>query len=68
MLIKIFIVLAMIGILYSLISAGIFLAHDQGKGMRTLTSLKWRIGLSVTLFILLFVGFALGLIQPHSLI
>ena len=67
MLAKIFVVLVMVGILYALISGSIFLVKDQGKTNRTLTSLKWRIGLSVALFFLLFVGFALGFIQPHGL-
>ena len=65
---KTFVVFVMIGILYALVSGGIFLVKDQGRSTRTLTSLKWRIGLSVSLFILLFLGFAFGVIQPHSLV
>ena len=65
--VKILIILAMIGIFSALISGGMFLVQDQGKTTRTLTSLKWRIGLSVLLFCFLFLSFACGWIQPHGI-
>ena len=68
MIIKALVLLMMVAILVALLSGGIFLVQDQAKTNRTLTSLKWRIGLSVTLFILLFIGFAFGIIKPHPLI
>ncbi|HIN82215.1 MAG TPA: DUF2909 domain-containing protein, partial [Chromatiales bacterium] len=40
----------------------------RNTSARTLKALTWRIGLSVALFILLMVGYATGLIQPHGAI
>lgn len=68
MLAKILVVLTMATILYALISGGVYLVKDGGKSTRTLNALKWRIGLSFSLFIFLFIAFSVGLIQPHSLL
>ena len=67
MLTKIFIVLMLIAILASLFSALVFLMKDKGTGTRTAKALTWRIGLSITLFILLMAGFYFGLITPTGL-
>lgn len=66
MLSKIFILLVMAAILLSLGSGMYFLINDKGQGTRTVKALSFRIGLSLALFILLFVGFALGIIHPHG--
>jgi len=60
MLIKILIVLTLIVIVGSLFSALFFLAKDKTGGDRTVKALTVRIGLSITLFCLLLVGYHLG--------
>ena len=67
MLIKALILLVMFIILYSLGSGLFFLVRDKGNKNRTAKALTWRIGLSLTLFILLFVLALMGYITPHSI-
>ena len=67
MLVKIFIVIVMIAILLSLGSGLFYFIRDKGKTERTVKALSWRIGLSLTLFILLILGFVTGVIQPHDI-
>lgn len=65
MLIKIAIVIVLFIIVGSLFSALYFLAKDKGGGERTVKALTIRIGLSITLFLLLLIGYYFGLIgQP----
>jgi hypothetical protein len=45
-----------------------FLVRDKGQTNRTVQSLTVRIVLSIFLFILLFIGFRAGWIQPHGVI
>lgn len=61
------IILFLIAIFASLTSGLYYLVHDRGQSRRTVKALSWRIGLSMTLFILLIIGFATGVIQPHGL-
>ncbi len=67
MLIKIIVIVMLLVIIGSLASAMFFLYKDRGQGTRTARALTWRISLSITLFILLMVGFKLGLIPPLGL-
>jgi hypothetical protein len=68
MLVKAIIFLFLIIILYALGSALFFLGRDKKDDeMRFVKALAWRIGLSLLLFILLIVGYALGYITPHAL-
>jgi len=62
---KIVIVVIFLGILAALGSAVIPLLKG-GRSEQTARSLTWRIGLSVGLFVLLFVLAALGFIEPHG--
>jgi hypothetical protein len=56
-------VLALIGlILISLGSALFFLVRDKGQSLRTVKALAVRVGLSIVLFLLLMIGYKLGLI------
>lgn len=64
---KIAIILLLATILISLASGLIFLVRDKGKSDRTVKSLTLRIVLSIALFILLFIGYAAGLIKPHGI-
>lgn len=66
MLVKVIIVITLIVIVGSLFSALFFLVKDKSGGKRTAKALTIRIGLSITLFILLMVGYYFGIIgQPH---
>jgi len=64
---KIFIVVLLFTVIFSLGNALYHLVNNKGNSDRVVKSLTWRIGLSVGIFILLLVGQALGLIQPHGL-
>lgn len=65
--IKTLIVINFILILLSLGSGMFFLATDNGKTNRVVTSLTIRIILSVSLFILLFAGYYFGDLKPHGI-
>ncbi|MEW6331609.1 MAG: twin transmembrane helix small protein [Pseudomonadota bacterium] len=67
MLLKIIVVLMLALILASLFSALVFLFKDKGRGKRTAQALTWRIGLSITLFLMLMAGFHFGIIPPGGL-
>ena len=66
MLPKLFIVLVLLVILGSLASGLVFLIKDKGDSDRTVKALTWRISLSVALFLLLMLGYATGVLQPHG--
>lgn len=66
MIVKIFIVGFIVAILYSLASSFYFLVRDKGEGDRTVRRLSWRIGLSLLLVVLLYIGFELGIIEPRG--
>jgi len=65
MLIKYLIVAVLIAIVVSLGMGLFFLLTDKGESKRMVHSLTVRIGLSVVLFVLLFIAWYFGLIQPH---
>jgi hypothetical protein len=67
MLIKILIVVFLIAIVYNLFAGLFFMMKDKGTTNRTVKSLTWRIGLSVTLILLVILGIATGVIKPHDL-
>jgi len=66
MLFKIYIAILFLSIGASLIASGFFLVKDDSRSKRMVTTLTFRIALSVLLFVSLFVGFRFGWIQPHS--
>jgi hypothetical protein len=66
MLFKIVVVLALFLIIASLFSALYFLAKDKDGGTRTVRALTLRIGLSITLFLLLLISYYFGLIGPSQ--
>ncbi len=68
MLTKIFIVFALLIIIYNLGRGMHFLLKDQGRSERTVRALSWRIGLSFALLAFLFVAFAMGWIHPHPIV
>lgn len=66
MLLKLFIVAALLLIIGSLFSALFYLMKDKGQGKRTVKALTLRISLSLGLFLLLMIGYYAGIIgQPH---
>lgn len=56
----------MLIILIALASSMLFLIRDKGQSNRTVKALTWRIGLSLGLFVFLFIAFSMGWIQPHG--
>ncbi len=66
MLIKVLIVATLVAIVVSLGSGLFHLVRDEGKSNRMVNALTVRITLSVLLFILLFVAWKGGLIQPRG--
>ena len=59
---KIVVILLFVAILGSLGSALFFLVRDGGQSKRTVKALALRVGLSLTLFLLLMAGYYFGLI------
>jgi len=68
MITKIIVILFLFAIIGSLFSGLFFLMKDKGASERTVKALTVRVSLSVLLFILLMIGFATGLLQPHGAI
>lgn len=62
MLFKLLVVVVLLVIIGSLFSALYFLSKDKEGGLRTVKALTMRIGLSITLFVLLLLGYYFGLI------
>jgi hypothetical protein len=65
MIIKYLIVAVLIAIVVSLGMGLFFLLTDKGESKRMVHSLTVRIGLSLVLFVLLFIAWYFGLLQPH---
>jgi hypothetical protein len=64
---KILVAVAFILILASLGSALFFLMRDKGKSNRTVQALAMRVGLSITLFLLVLGAYLMGWIEPTGL-
>lgn len=67
MLAKIIVIVVMLVILGSLFSGLVFLVRDKGKTERPVKALTWRIVLSLSLFVFLFLAFKFHWITPHDL-
>ena len=65
--IKIIVILMLLVIVGSLVSALVFLYKDRGNGTRVARALTVRVALSITLFCLLMAGFYFGIIPPQGL-
>ncbi len=61
------ILLFIVFILGSLFSALYFMVKDKGQSTRTVRALTWRIGLSITLFLILMIGYHFGFIEPQGM-
>ena len=67
--IKFVVLLLLAGVLVSLFSGLFFMNRgDQGDSRRLLRALTIRISLSVLLFLVLFLAWRTGAIQPHGLL
>ena len=65
MLIKIIIVFTLFFVLYSLASGLYYLLQDKGQSTRVVKALTWRVGISLGLFIFLFIASYAGWIHPQ---
>lgn len=68
MIFKIIIILFLVAILVSLGSALYYLIGPKEKSEEIVKALTFRIGLSLTLFILLIIAFFMGWVQPHGMV
>ena len=64
---KILVIINLALILVSLASGILFLARDNGKGNRVVTSLTVRVLLSFSLIGLILIGYFTGEFVPHSI-
>jgi hypothetical protein len=64
---KILVAIGFILIIGSLASALFFLMRDKGKTNRTVNALALRVGLSITLFLLILLAYKLGWISPTGI-
>jgi uncharacterized membrane protein YsdA (DUF1294 family) len=64
---KLIIIAFIILIIWNLGAGLYYMMVDKGKTNRTVKSLSWRIGLSVLLIGLLFLGIITGFIKPHGI-
>jgi apolipoprotein N-acyltransferase len=65
--IQLLIVACLIAIVVSLGSGLFHLVSDKGESKRMVRALTIRIALSVALFVLLFIAWKQGLIEPHGI-
>lgn len=63
---KLLIVAVFIAVLWNLGAALFYMMTDKGRSNRTVKSLTWRIGLSVGLILMVILGIATGVIEPHG--
>jgi hypothetical protein len=65
--IKTIVLLLCLTILVALGSALYFLVSGKDNTDKIVKALTWRIGLSILLFILLFIAFGFGWLTPHGI-
>ncbi len=63
---RIVIVLALVGILFSLGSALFYLMRDKGTTNRTVNALTIRVGISIALFLFILFSYWMGWIAPRT--
>jgi hypothetical protein len=64
---KIIVAIAFLLIIGSLGSALFFMMRDKGRTKRTMQSLAMRVGLSITLFLMLLGAYQMGWIEPTGI-
>jgi hypothetical protein len=65
--IKLLILVAFVAILASLASGLVYLFKDDQGSRRLVRALTWRISLSVAMFVVLLLAYAMGWIEPGRL-
>lgn len=68
MLIKVFVLIVLGAIVASLASGLVYLNRDQGGSRRTVRALTVRVSLSAALFVLLYLAYFAGWIEPHGVL
>jgi NADH:ubiquinone oxidoreductase subunit 6 (subunit J) len=63
---KTIIIVCLLAIVYLLVSAFYHLVREKGEGRRTVWRLTWRVGLSMLLFLALYVAIVQGWLKPGS--
>ncbi|HNR92792.1 MAG TPA: twin transmembrane helix small protein [Dokdonella sp.] len=63
---KIIIIVFLVAIVWNLGAGLYYMMTDKGGSDRTVKALTRRIGLSVLLIVLVIIGIATGVIQPHG--
>ena len=61
------ILIFLVVIIGSLFSALYYMIRDKGQSTRAVRALTWRVGLSITLFLILMIGYHFGFITPQGL-
>ncbi len=64
---RILVLLAFLGIVASLVSAGVYLMKDRSQSNRMVNALTIRIGLSIALFLFVLLAGRLGWIQATGI-
>ncbi len=64
---KLLVIAFLVVIVYNLGAGLYYMMTDRGQTDRTVKALTRRIGLSVLLILLIILGIATGVIQPHGL-
>ncbi|WP_423709835.1 twin transmembrane helix small protein [Undibacterium sp. WLX3042] len=64
---KILVAIAFFLIIFSMGSALVYLMKDKGRSNRTVKALAFRVGFSISLFILILLANHFGLIQPTGI-
>jgi hypothetical protein len=64
---KAFVIVMLAAIIAALITAGVFLFRDRGRGMRMVTALTIRVGLSIALIAFLVLSYYMGWIAPQGM-
>jgi hypothetical protein len=64
---KILVAIAFFLIIFSMGSALVYLMKDKGKSNRTVKALAFRVGFSISLFLLILIANHYGLIQPTGI-
>jgi hypothetical protein len=62
------VIVVLLAILASLMTSMSFLIRDESSRRRTLTALKLRVALSITLMLFVLLSWHMGWIEPHGLI
>lgn len=66
MIFKWLVLLFVLVIFYSLGRALLYLIRDGSNSKRMVNALTWRVILSVSLFVLIMIAYAIGWVHPHG--